>query len=69
MRAKFIDGPYDGLEVQVKEGLQWVQLQVHVSPAIQIADAVTYTCLARYELIMRNDYISHYRFRSLSGPG
>lgn len=68
MKAKFIDGPYDGLEVQVKDGLQWVLLQVHVSPAIQIANAQTFTCIARYELIMRNDVISHYRFRSISAP-
>lgn len=68
MRAKFIDGPYDGLEVQVKDDLFKIQLQVHVSPAIQIADAKTFTCLATYELIMKNDMIAHFRFRSISAP-
>lgn len=63
-----IGGPYDGLELNVSDQLQFLILQVHVSPAIQIANAVTFECLARYELIMKNDVISHFRFRSISAP-
>jgi hypothetical protein len=68
MKAEMIGGPYDGIQLQVKDDLQWIVLQVHVSPAIQVANAVTFTCLARYELIMKNDVISHFRFRSISAP-
>jgi hypothetical protein len=68
MKAEMIGGPYDGIVLQVKDDLQWVILQVHVSPAIQIANSVTFTCLARYELIMKNDVTSHFRFRSISAP-
>jgi hypothetical protein len=66
MKAKMLGGPYDGIELNVKDDLQHLILQVNVSPAIQIADAVTYVCLARYECIMKNDVVAHFRFRSLS---
>jgi hypothetical protein len=68
MRAQFAGGPYDGLTIHVKDNMQWINLPVSISPAIAIANAVTFTCHARYEVIMKNDFVWHYQFRSISAP-
>lgn len=68
MKAKFNGGPYDGLSLHVQENLQWINLPVTVCPAVAIENAITFTCQARYEVIMKNDFVWHYQFRSLSAP-
>jgi len=68
MRANFAGGPYDGLVLHVKDNLQWINLPVEVSPAIALENLTRFVCHARYEVIMKNDFIWHYQFRSISAP-
>lgn len=68
MRTYFKGGPYDGVVLQLQEGLNWVLLPVDVTVAITVEGAQTYRCQAEYIMLVQDDLKTTFIFQGLSAP-
>lgn len=67
VNAKFVNGPYEGLRVQMKEVKDCVLLPMILNTSAHLSPngVKQYSCQAIYELRLHNDYESHYYFAGL----
>lgn len=66
MKAKFGDGPYDQMELNVQVGVDHLFLPVTITPDFSVGDPIAYRCQAKYRLVQANDVEARYQFEGIS---
>lgn len=68
MRARFNDGPYDQVVLELNETLEHVLLPVKVLTDLGPVEEKTFHCQARYRLFTYNDVEARYQFEGINKP-
>jgi len=72
MRARFVDGPYNEVILQVKEKIDHLLLPVTITPTLprpeEAPSTAVFHCQARYRLVMMNDYVATFQFEGITSP-
>jgi len=68
MRARFNDGPYNEVVLELNDTLDHVLLPVKIATDIGVVKEQTFYCQARYRLHTYNSVEARYQFEGIDAP-